>query len=325
MILGDKLLYALMRPLSRLLRRLAAAPPEIRRELQSRGVHVLPVSFYSSVPTIAEVESSYEYRPGEEAAYLDPRIFDHDALDQLLEELLPFAAEFAPPATGDPESGAFYWDNGYFTHSDALAYYCCVRRFRPSTILEVGSGFSTLVAREALRRNGTGRLVCVEPEPRGFLVRDSSIELVRAPAQSLDLSFFRSRLRDGDFLFVDSTHTVKTGSDCLHLYLRVLPRIERDLIVHAHDIFLPFGMPKDWLVEQQLFWTEQYLLLALLTDNPRARLLWSSPYHRNFNTARLERFTAGKWTIGGGSFWFRYAGRAEVTAAGSEPAALTRR
>ena len=30
-----------------------------------------------------------------------------------------------------------------------------------------------------------------------------------------------SVLDDGDILFINFTHTVKTGSDCLHIYLRL--------------------------------------------------------------------------------------------------------
>ena len=214
----------------------------------------------------------------------------------LLAELQPFADEFAP------DSG--FWNNSQFTMSDAMAYYCFIRRFRPRTIVEIGSGFSTLVALEATKRNGFGRILCVEPHPRDFLV-DADVELVRRPVQTVnDLNEWLSA--DGDFLFIDSTHTVKTGSDCLHLYLRLLPKLRRRVLVHAHDIFLPFGLPQEWLLQKQIFWTEQFLLLALLTDNPRAQVLWGSAYLQAFHSDALARFMGGKAMAGGGSFWFSY-------------------
>jgi len=203
----------------------------------------------------------------------------------------------------------FFWHNTQFSFSDAPAYYCFIRKHRPSTIVEIGSGFSTLVALEAVRRNGGGRIICVEPYPREFLL-SAGVELVRRPAQSVSVAELESWLsNDGDFLFIDSTHTVKTGSDCLHVYLRLLPKIRRRLLVHAHDVFLPFGLPQEWLLHKQLFWTEQYLLLALLTDNPRAKVLYGSAYHHAFNRDALARLTDGKVPPGGSSFWFEYDGQ----------------
>lgn len=269
---------------------------------------MLPVSFYSNSPSVEEILESFEYR--EPAPYLDERLFDGARMAALLAELQPFADEFNP--------GADFWNNSQFTFSDAVAYYCFIRRFRPQTIVEIGSGFSTLVALEAVKRNGAGRLICVEPHPRAFLLdatANANVELVRRPAQTIeDLNEWLSA--DGDFLFIDSTHTVKTGSDCLHLYLRLLPKLRRRTLVHAHDIFLPFGMPQEWLLTKQIFWTEQYLLLAFLTDNPRTRVLWGSAYLQAYHHDALSRWMAGKSMAGGGSFWFEYAGQASRRAQG---------
>lgn len=296
------------------LRRLAWADLETRRELQRHGVTVAGANFYSATPTIDEIESSFEYVPGTSPPFLDERLFRPEPLVRELEALCDYAAEFDPPREGDePTCSSFFWDNSQFSFSDAMAYYCLVRRLRPPTIVEVGGGFSTLVAAEALRRNGGGRLVCVEPHPRSFLQRLEGIELVRRAAQSLDVAAYRELLDDGSFLFIDSTHTVKTGSDCVHLYLRVLPRLDRDLVVHAHDVFLPFGLPQHWLLDLQISWAEQYLLLALLTDNPRAELIFGSAYHASRNPELLSRLMEGKCAPGGGSLWFRYRGAAAAS------------
>jgi Methyltransferase domain len=270
--------------------------------------------FYSSIPSVAEVERSFEYR---ETAppFANAGLFDERRLAEHLAELCEFAAEFTPAMDGDREHcRRFFWNNGQFGFSDAVAYYCMVRRYRPATIVEVGSGFSTLIAAEALARNGSGRLVCVEPYPRGFLAALPGIECVRELAQDLELRFFQDHLADGDMLVIDSTHTVKSGSDCVHLYLRVLPNLGRDVLVHAHDVFLPHPMPKEWLLEQRLFWTEQYLLLALMIDNPRVEVLYGSAFHNNNPATKplLERMMAGKAPTGGGSLWLRYRGRQAV-------------
>lgn len=192
-----------------------------------------------------------------------------------------------------------------------MAYYAYIKRIRPKTVLEIGSGFSSLIALDALRKNGSGKLICIEPFPRPFITKlgsEGGLELQRLRAQDVTAAMLNSLLEDGDILFIDSTHTVKTGSDCLHIYLRLLPQINKKILVHAHDIFLPFGMPQKWLIEHQIYWTEQYLLLALLIDNPRAKLLFGSAFHKHFNADLLSQFMRGR-AGGGGSFWFEYDGR----------------
>ena len=168
-----------------------------------------------------------------------------------------------------------------------------------------GSGFSTLVARQAVERNGAGRIVSIEPFPRPWLRDLKGVEVLEAPAEGFSSDFFNDRLADGDILFIDSTHTVKTGSDCLHLYLRVLPRLESDLAIHVHDVFLPYGMPRRWELDLHLHWTEQHLLLAYLIGNRRTRLLFASNFALNRLAGELAAFMHGRHPVGGGSFWFR--------------------
>jgi hypothetical protein len=292
------------------LQRLARADPATTRRIQEHGVDVLPLNFYSTTPSLKEIDRSFEYTESE-APYLDSRIFDPDRLRRELEKLQEFAPEFDPPAEGDEENPErFFWKNAMFSYSDAMAYYCFIRLLRPPSIVEIGGGFSTLIAAEAVAKNGSGAVHCVEPYPRGFLRRERRIALQETKAEDLSPERMNGLLEDGSILFIDSTHTVKTGSDCLHIYLRLLPRIERDIFVHVHDVFLPFGLPKEWLVEHRLFWTEQYLLLAFLTDNPKASVLYGSAYNARWNREPMDRLMGGKQWTGGGSLWFRYDGRA---------------
>jgi hypothetical protein len=234
---------------------------------------------------------------------------DEQALRRELESLLPFAQEFSPPASSaGMEDGARYtWDRKLFSYCDAMAYYCYVRKLKPRTVLEFGSDYSTLVALEATKANGSGRIVCVEPFPREFL-KHKDIELKVQLAQSVSAEYLNDTLRDGDILFIDSTHTVKAGSDCLHLYLRLLPKLKRDVVVQVHDIHLPFAFPKEWTLRRQTYWTEQYLLLALMQDNPRVRILCPIAHLEWKDRTLLERLMDGKYEIGGRSFWFEYRG-----------------
>lgn len=292
-----------------ILQRLMWANSTTRAKIQKYGVNVLPVNFYSSTPSLDEIEASYEYA-SDVPPYLNDRLFNESEFRQTLEKLLVFAKEFDPPIDGEEETcQRFFWGNSQFSYSDAMSYYCFLRLLRPTTVLEIGSGFSTLVALEAVKKNGSGTIHCVEPFPRRFLEK-TNVSLYKKRAQDIGQEFLNDTLRDGDVLFIDSTHTVKTGSDCLHIYLRLLPEIRRNIYVHVHDVFLPFGLPKDWLLERQIFWTEQYLLLAFLIDNPKTSVVYGSNFNAKWHAPLMEKLMGGKYPAGGGSVWFKYAGNA---------------
>ena len=297
--------------LSTVLKKLLWASPEVREKLQRNGVNIIPVNFYSNIPSVEEIRSSFEYGNFDTPPYLDSSIFDPVHLQNVLRDLTPYASEFNPPTQGDEEEpSGFFWGNSQFSHSDAMAYYAMIRHIKPRRIIEVGSGFSTLVASAALAQNGSGEIVCVEPFPRPFLRSvPGVVQVVQKPVQQLDIDFFRKGLGDGDILFIDSTHTVKTGSDCVYLYLKILPALERKVMVHVHDVFLPEAMPQEWGLCKQIYWTEQYLLMAYLLDNHRAKVWFGSNYNRLRNLEALISMMHGRAEAGGGSFWFQLAPR----------------
>jgi len=282
-----------------------------RERLQEHGLNLSPVNYYSNTPSISEVLESYEYKDSH-PPYLDSGIFDQNKLREELGELIPFSADFTPAEKGcEKTCRSYFWKNSQFSYSDAMSYYAYIRRIRPKAVVEIGSGFSSLIAVEALRKNGSGHLTCIEPFPRPFITSlgiEGALLLQAVPAQDITAVTLNSMLEDGDILFIDSTHTVKTGSDCLHIFLRLLPKITKRIFVHVHDIFLPFGFPQSWMIDHQYYWTEQYLLLALLIDNPRARLLFGSAYHKHFNPDLLSQFMHGSYAAGGASVWFEYDG-----------------
>ena len=123
---------------------------------------------------------------------------------------------------------------------DAMSYYCIIRHFKPKRILEIGAGNSTLVANQALEANGLGDLVLIEPYPPEYL---KNLELVsktyKKIIQDFELKDLVSIVEEADILFIDSTRTVKVGSDCLFIYLKLMPEITKKMLVHAHDIALP--------------------------------------------------------------------------------------
>ena len=71
-----------------------------------------------------------------------------------------------------------------------------------------------------------------------------------------------SDLKSGDFLFIDSSHISKVGSDVNFLIFKILPRLPVGTFVHFHDIFWPFEYPAEW-IRQGTAWNEFILVTCL--------------------------------------------------------------
>jgi hypothetical protein len=298
-----------LRLLVSLAKRALWAGKEVKRVLQKGGVNVTPANFYSSVPLVADIEDSFEYREERSgiAPYIANGLFDSDIILAFAREIGIHACDFNPPLEGDREDPAgFFWNNPAFSRSDAMAYYCMLRALRPQRVVEIGSGFSTLVADAAIKANGHGEIVVIEPYPMKFLRKlDSVSRIIEQPVQMIPETELVDLINSAQVWFIDSTHTVKSGSDCLYIYLKIMPRITSEVMCHSHDIFLPYGMPPAWALERNIFWTEQYLLLAYLLDNPKADIVFGSCYLKKALPEASEMFMHGRFESGGGSLWYR--------------------
>jgi hypothetical protein len=104
-----------------------------------------------------------------------------------------------------------------------------------------------------------------------------SVELLEQPVETVDLKLFR-QLDKNDILFIDSTHTVKFGSDVLREFLEILPELRPGVLVHVHDIFFPFDYPPEWLKIHRRAWNEQYLLEAFLAYNSQFDILLANHF-----------------------------------------------
>lgn len=274
-------------------------------ELESRGLQVIRFNYYSPIPSVSDIEQGWETTTPH--PFFEPEIYHDDRLRDFLETaLMPYSKEFNPSKDGnenDPEE--FYWSNPSFGHCDAMALYCFIRHLRPKRILEIGGGYSTLIMDEAIRANGTGEIWEVEPYSKPFLKRLGSItRFYEQPVQNLPLSLF-AELEPNDILFIDSTHTVKASSDSTFIYLKALKQLKKEVLIQSHDIFLPDPLPKDWGTDFQFYWNEQYLLQALLIDNNRFEVVYSSRYHCLYNKELMDRFMDKKATTIGVSLWYK--------------------
>jgi len=269
---------------------------------QARGFHVTPVHFYSPVPDTSQLGEEVWDR---ETALTGIDLAESSQL-RLLASFTRFCDEYNEiPFEPTGREGEYYLDNSMFSGTDALVLYCMIRQFQPSSVIEVGAGFSTRLLVEAARRNGPTRIVSIEPHPSDLLKRRAlPVTLIERRVQDVPVSLFES-LERNDVLFIDSSHVVRIDGDVPYLFLEVLPRLAPGVIVHVHDVFLPRPQPREWVVEQMRFWCEQYLLQAFLAFNRDFEVLMANSYLGLRHEAAMRRvFPRSPWW-GGGSFWMR--------------------
>ena len=242
--------------------------------------------------------------------------FNDEHHRQVLEGYFPrYLGDYDYPESsdvGDAELTFFYTQNSQFSWLDSRALFVLLRAWRPRRVVEVGSGYSSLLIGDVSKRflDQTCELTCIEPYPRPFLTRPEhgTATLVQKQVQEVPPSYF-SELCAGDILFIDSSHVAKTGSDVNYLYFEVLPRLQPGVRVHVHDIFLPHEYPRQWVIDENRSWNEQYLLRALLMDSNRYRVLFGCSYaFFKFPELVLAALAhPNGHAFAGGSFWFEVA------------------
>jgi predicted O-methyltransferase YrrM len=175
----------------------------------------------------------------------------------------------------------FYTQNSQFSWLDARVCFVLLRKWRPKRIIEVGSGFSSLLMADVNQRffGGACEITCVEPYPRPFLKQGVAglTRVIEQKVQAVPLALFET-LETGDVLFIDSSHVAKTGSDVNYLYFEVLPRLKAGVFIHVHDIFLPNEYLKEWVFTENRSWNEQYVLRALLMYSTMFRVKFGCAY-----------------------------------------------
>jgi predicted O-methyltransferase YrrM len=265
--------------------------------------------FYSPVVDPAELEGRDLWSAAPEVLGID---FNDASHQQILTEAFPrhiaeYRYEEEAPSE-DAELDRFYTRNSQFGWLDSRALFVLLCEWRPRRIIEVGSGYSSLLMADVNQRllGNECTVTCIEPYPRPFLRRKlpGLSEVIEQKVQEVALSRFEA-LQPGDILFIDSSHVAKTGSDVNYLFFDVLPRLNAGVRIHVHDIFLPLEYPKEWVIDDNRSWNEQYLLRALLMYSSGFRVLFGSSYafHRFPDEVKRALALPDGHAFGGGSIW----------------------
>jgi len=279
---------------------------------QKLGFHITINDYYEPIPDTRTLKDDLWQKPSELVG------IDMNEEGQI-NLLSMFSSKFKEEYESFPRNKTsipyqYYVNNGAFESVDGEILYCMIRHFKPKKIFEIGSGNSTYLSAQAILKNEEEdndyecELVAIEPYPNDILKAGfpGLSKLIPKKVQDIPLSEFK-KLSENDILFIDSSHVLKIGSDVQYEYLEILPRLNKGVIVHAHDIFLPAEYPKEWILKDYRFWTEQYLLQAFLSFNDSFEVLWGGSYMHLRHPDKLEEaFSSYKrderWP---GSFWIR--------------------
>jgi hypothetical protein len=250
----------------------------ILRSAGNSQLYSPPGHFYSPIVDGDEAEGYLErFALAKDEAQLP--IVDPAELRATLARLSPHFAE----ALALLKSGRRYREShSYFNLGEACIYAAFIRALKPRLIVEVGSGFSSACALDAVDHYGLDTsLVFIEPNPERLyqlLLPDdrARVAIYECGVQDVDLSIFDD-LAENDILFLDTTHVFKTGSDVAHELFRVLPRLKSGVTIHFHDIFDGWEYPLIWVRETRS-WNEIYALRAFLMYNAQFKISYFNDF-----------------------------------------------
>ena len=164
----------------------------------------------------------------------------------------------------EQDSYAPSWNNGFLPGLDIIALYTMLAKFKPAKYIEIGSGNSTKVAKKAIEDlDLKTKITSIDPQPRAEIDALAD-EVIRQPFEHLDLDL-ASKLGPGDILFIDNSHRILPNSDSMVFFMEVLPKLKKGVIVHIHDIYLPYDYPQ-FMCDR--FYSEQYGLAFYILANP---------------------------------------------------------
>ena len=177
------------------------------------------------------------------------------------------------------------WENGFLPAIDTIVLYTILEKFRPKKYLEIGSG--------------------IDPHPRREIEKIAD-KWINEPIQSVSVEQFKN-LEPNDIVFLDGSHVLHPNSDVMWFFMEILPVIPKGVIIHIHDVFLPYDYPQ-WVCDR--FFNEQYILAACLLNSKDFKIITANYY---LLTQKLAKDVwAELWEIPslktvkkyGRSFWF---------------------
>lgn len=243
-----------------------------------------PGHYYSPIPDLIEIKKREDTIFNKKQIELNGINLYNEKQLSLLKLFIPFYNEIPYDFKNEEHSNTRYKvKDAWYRYSDVIMLCCMLRHFKPKRIIEVGSGYSSAVMLDINEQflEGETFMSFIEPYPerlKNLLRNDDhkNCEILESFIQEIDPAFF-SCLGENDILFIDSSHVSKVGSDLNYIFFEILPILKPGVLIHFHDIYYPFEVPKHWIQDKKWFWNETYLLRAFLSYNSEFKII-------NFNS-----------------------------------------
>lgn len=272
--------------------RLHAEIDRLKAEIDKWSTWQFPGHFYSPIPSLDEVESDHDRIFQTECGKLPGVELNEEGQITLLNQLSTYYSEL--PFSEEPsDTNRYYYNNVYYSYSDAIFLYAMLRHLAPARLIEIGSGFSSAVTLDTNEKFLEGKMQCTFIDPDVSRINDllsttdkQSCRILQNRIQDVPLSIF-AELEAGDILFVDSSHVSKTGSDLNYILFEIVPNLPIGVYIHFHDIFFPFEYPEKW-VSAGVAWNEAYLLRSFLQYNQSFKVELFTSYLVKCHRAQLE-------------------------------------
>ncbi|NIP29570.1 MAG: class I SAM-dependent methyltransferase [Candidatus Dadabacteria bacterium] len=270
-------------------------PKKRPRLNQSPGkVYYPPGHYYSPLPSIEELKLNEDEIFNKIPTKIPGIYLNKNGQLDLLNQIQIYYGE--QPWQDKRVNGLrYYFDNNQFRHSDAIFLFLMIRHFKPSKIVEVGSGFSSscILDTNELFFGNSISLTFIDPDPNRILslIKDGDrekVEIIPKKVQEVGKNKIAD-LSPGDFLFIDSSHVTKTGSDVNYVIFEILPLLKKGVHIHFHDIFYPFEYPKEWIYEGWGVWNEAYLIRAFLQYNQGFHIELFTSYMDYFHGEKIMK------------------------------------
>lgn len=273
---------------------------------------VNPGHFYSVIPNINKDYNNNDTK------FLDLDFNDNNhikILNEINNYLNNFDNEFGHTNVLDRQHNLKYTLlNGAFEWMDSRLLYYFLQKNKPKKIIEIGSGNSTLlIYNTKILLNLDLDIICIEPYPSDYLLKLhdlGKITLIKDCLENIDLSIFKT-LGENDILFIDSSHVLKLDSDVMFYFTKIFPLLNKNVLIHIHDIFFPYDYPLKWLKEGR-FWNEQYFLYIFLQYNTKFKIHFCNSYSHFKYFEKLKNIQKNTYEIknkhcdsvfSGGSIW----------------------
>jgi hypothetical protein len=235
---------------------------------------------------------------------------ENESYSDFLQQALTYKEQLQQIVKSDSETNASNpaWNNGFLPGLDIVAIYAMLAVHQPKKYIEVGSGNSTKVAFKAKTgQQLSTQIISIDPYPRAEIDHLAD-KVVRKPFEDVGYDEILA-LEANDILFIDNSHRVLPNSDAMVFFLEILPQLKPGVIVHIHDIYLPYDYPQ-FMCDRA--YSEQYMLAAFILANPEKYKTILPNYYISEDPA-LKKILEPLWNHPnlegverhGGSYWLQ--------------------